>query len=200
MAVVMEASLSARAVERKTQSEDRRLLARLRHGDAAALAELNARFGTPLTRAAFLYLGDAHAAADMVQDALVAAWDGCRRTAETTALRPWLFGILFNRCRKELRSRRRRRRREVAAFELRESLRQDPSEWERETDRLDSLRRALDRLEPGFREVVILRYHQDMSVEEVSRTLGIPAGTVKSRTHAACAKLKREMERWNASP
>src|SRR5437867_3274797 len=101
--------------DREKAARCQNLLARMRKRDLAALKDLAENFGDDLARAAYLFLGDHHGAADAVQEALLAAWDGARRTKDDTALRPWLFGILFNRCRKERRSRRRRIRREKTA-------------------------------------------------------------------------------------
>ena len=172
------------------------LLARLRQRDHQALAGIVEQHGPALSRVAYLYLGDAHAADAVVQETFVAAWDGARRTTPATRLQSWIFGILLNRCRKHLRSlaRRRRREREVA---VRESSPADPSEKSIGLERLDALRAALAQLDPPLREVVILRYERGLSVEETAAALGIPEGTVKSQCHAAIERLRRRMEPEN---
>ena len=80
------------------------LLKRLRERDKTALAEVTQLHGPAMARAAYLFLRDAHAAEDVTQDALLAAWDASARTSPETPLRGWLFGILFNQCRKHQRS------------------------------------------------------------------------------------------------
>lgn len=175
------------------QDSDRTLLSRLRSRDRDALEELARRYGDALNRAAHVYFGDPHDAADVAQDTLLAAWDGVRRVRDDTDLRPWLFGILFNLCRKRQRSWIRRRRRERRAAEQRrqeaDGARGDVEE------RLERLRGCMDRLEEPHRAVVVLRYVQGLSVAETAAALGVPEGTVKSRTHAALAKLRQEMGR-----
>ena len=91
------------------QAVDAVILARLRERSRDALTLLVNTHGERLTRAAWLYLGDAHAAQDAAQDALIAAWDGAGRTTQQTVLGAWLMGILINCCRKQVRAATRRR-------------------------------------------------------------------------------------------
>lgn len=169
------------------------LLARLRAREAAALDRLALDYGAALSRAAYLLLGDAHSAADLAQETLIAAWDGARRTGQGTQLRPWLFGILFNLGRKHLRSLSRRRRREETVA-LRAA---NAGEQPEDDQRLERLQVALAALDEDERQLIVLRFEQDFSVAQAAQALGIPEGTVKSRTHAAVEKLRRTM---NQSP
>lgn len=52
---------------------------------------------------------------------------------------------------------------------------------------------AIDRLRPEYREVVVLRYQEELSYEEVAELLGLPLGTVKSYLHRARAELAASM-------
>ncbi len=56
-----------------------------------------------------------------------------------------------------------------------------------------SFEAAIDRLRPEYRQVVILRYQEDLSCEEVADVLDLPIGTVKSHLHRARAELARAM-------
>jgi len=173
---------------------DQELLSRLRDGRRAALAELTERYGGPLSRVAYLHLGDGHAAEDAAQDALLAAWDAARRTDRDTALWPWLLGIVANRCRKHLRTLTRRRRRESFAGHKRNGeTAHDASAAAEHEDRLAALSRALSRLDDNHRLVVILRYEQGLSVSDVADALRVPAGTIKRRCHTAIRKLRRDL-------
>lgn len=173
---------------------ERVLLERLRKRDGSALGEIAHWYGSRLSRAAFLYLGDYHAAADIVQDTLVAAWEGARRTGDRTKLRPWLFGILFHTCRKHRRSLSRLRRREEVSASRRANSTDEKTEEDR-TDRIARLREILPKLADDLRAVVVLRYEQGMSVADTAEALGIPEGTVKSRCHAAIRQLRTELDR-----
>lgn len=203
---LMPNGLAAAVAERLAVADELRahpsgeqdLLGRLRTRDGAALEKIALEYGAPLSRAAYLYLGDGHEAADVAQDVLIAAWDGAGRTTEKTPLRAWLFGILFHICRKRRRTFARRRRREEKAAERRPSFLAAPWEGVEAEERLEALRAALGTLDGPMREVILLRYEQGMSVLETARALDIPEGTVKSRTHKAIATLRGRLERKQA--
>jgi len=165
------------------------ILRRLRLRDKGGLDELARDHGSALVRAAYLFLGDAAAADDVAQDAMIAAWDAAPRAGPGTRLRPWLMGILFNRCRKWKRSLWRRFKRERAAAEVRREG-EVAEGGEDEAERLEALRRSVRRLDESLREVLILRYERRMSVEECAAALGVPQGTVKSRVHKAVQLLR----------
>lgn len=57
------------------------------------------------------------------------------------------------------------------------------------------VKRAIDELEPDFREVLILRDVEDLSYEEIASITGLPDGTVKSRIHRARAQLRVIVEK-----
>jgi len=172
---------------------DHRLFTALRLRDETALDRLVERFASELTRAAYLFLGSVHVAEDVVQETFLAVWNAASRARPDTNLRPWLFGILFNQCRKHARSGRRRMHRErIVALQRSES--QEAGD-EIDDDRLDRLARALADLDERFRAVVILRYERGFSVAQAAETLGLPEGTIMSRTHAAVKKLRTAMER-----
>jgi len=172
-----------------SQERGQDILERLRLRDARALASLAELYGSDLTRACYLYLADAHAAEDVCQETLLAAWNAAGRTNGRTPLRAWLFGILFNQCRKHRRSLWRRERRELDAAQRRA----ESAEGHEDAERLETLRHAVARLDEALRAVVILRYEQGFSIAETAETLGLPEGTVKSRTSAAIERLRTLM-------
>jgi RNA polymerase sigma-70 factor (ECF subfamily) len=128
-------------------------------------------------------------ARDVTQDALVAAWRGYARLRDRASVRPWLHAILVNHCRNSLRTRNRRPRQiRIDANDLdRLGAVGDSSTAGAERDRLD---RAFESLTPDQRTILALRYTLDLSIPQVAATLGIPAGTVKSRVHGAVERLR----------
>jgi RNA polymerase sigma-70 factor (ECF subfamily) len=171
------------------EAADEGIFPRLRRREPAALEVLVRQYGPALRRAAYLFLGRVDAAEDVTQETFIAAWDRAPRAAVDTQVRPWLFGILFNRCRKYRRSFWRRLRREKAAAERRDESTAASSPDEQ----LDGLLLAMGRLSDDLRTVVILRFERDMSVAETATALGVPEGTIKSRTHAALKQLREYM-------
>ncbi len=63
-----------------------------------------------------------------------------------------------------------------------------------DSDEAGDLRRALARLDPSNRLVLVLRYYLDLPFEEVARTLGISPGAARVRVHRALAKLRPAFE------
>jgi RNA polymerase sigma-70 factor (ECF subfamily) len=53
---------------------------------------------------------------------------------------------------------------------------------------------AMQTLEPIFREVVTLRFHEGMQINEIAQATGVPQATVKSRLYRALAKLEQQMK------
>jgi RNA polymerase sigma-70 factor (ECF subfamily) len=144
--------------------------------------------GASLMRFALkLTLGDKYRAEDIVQETLVRAWrhpeiiDG---HAET--VRPWLFTVARN----------------VGIDLWRTQSRRDDIIEDRPVDRANpvhdidqamtamEVRAALTQLTPEHRQVIVESYYLGRSVNEISQLLGIPEGTVKSRTFYALRQLR----------
>ena len=77
-----------------------------------------------------------------------------------------------------------------------------PSPLEQFRSREDSAEVAevLLKLEPSYREVLVLRFHEEMSLDEISKMTKAPLSTVKSRLYRGLAALKPEMERLRRAP
>jgi RNA polymerase sigma-70 factor (ECF subfamily) len=111
--------------------------------------------------------------------------------------RPWLFGIAANLVRRHWRTERRRLR--AYARTGVDPVSDGLDEVERRVDALaagPALAGALAALSPGEREVLLLSAWADLSYEEISRALGVPVGTVRSRLSRARAHL-RELLGWS---
>lgn len=137
-----------------------------------------------LRRYARALLGDAAAADDLVQDTLERALAKLHLYRRGTDLRAWLFTVMHNVYVNQLRA-----ARPVAPLEEQMPELAQPA---READALDlrDVERALRRLPPEQREVLLLVALEDMSYGEAARALGIPIGTVMSRLARAREKLR----------
>jgi len=136
---------------------------------------------------AFRYAKDLTEADDIAQDAMVRAWRKRNTLRNSEARRSWLATIVRN---EALREFARRRPDPSDTLELAHG-----SEDERvlaTVERAD-LHAALDRLNQRDRQLVRLRYDEDMTQEAIAHRLGIPLGTVKVRLHRVRAKLRREI-------
>lgn len=140
-----------------------------------------------LLHTAWLLTGDRHRAEDLVQHALArtyAAWGRVRHEDATAYARRVLVNAHTDWWR-------RAQWREQPVGELPERSR--PDETASLHDR-DALVRALDTLGRRERLVVVLRYYADLDIESVADLLGISAGTVKSTSSRALAKLRVSTE------
>jgi RNA polymerase sigma-70 factor (sigma-E family) len=138
-----------------------------------------------LRRTAFLLTGDWDRAEDVVQEALTRLYLHWRRAQRADSIDGYCRKALVNAF---LSDTRRPWRRERPSAELPERGYADPAEA---SDTRDALRRALDELGPSQRAVVVLRYWDDLSVEETATLLGTSTGNVKSQASRGLAHLRR---------
>lgn len=177
----MEAAAHVVTAEARTPAQ---LVAAARAGDRDAFGQLVEPWLAPALGASIVITRSHADAADAVQDALAAAWQGLDHLRDPEAFPAWFRTHVV---RTALRVARRRGR--VVELDL---VRSDATMGEGLEHALDRrlLGRAYDRLSPEDRTLLTLRYLWDLPVAEVGDVLGIPAGTVKSRTHAAIDRLR----------
>jgi len=146
-------------------------------------AEFVAARGPALSRTAYLLTGDHHGAADLVQAALERTARHWRRVAAAGDPDGYVRRVMVN----QRTSWWRRHRGLVSPGEIPE--RPVADETARSVDRI-VLARALADLPPRQRAIVVLRFYEDYSVAQTAAALGCSAGTVKSQTHDALARLR----------
>lgn len=166
------------------------LVERAHAGDEAAWEALVRQHQEPLFRLAYLKLGDAAAAEDAAQEALIRAYRGLGRFELGRPLRPWLMAIVSNVTANRWRSLARYRRAIGRWLAEQQSTAPAPGEALEKGD----LWAAVQRLPDRDQTVIYLRYFLEFSVEECAQTLGVAAGTVKSRNSRALARLRRVLE------
>ncbi len=166
-------------------------------GDEAALAALMDRYKGPLF--GFLHRrAPASAVDDLFQESWIRVVRARARFDPRRRFSTWLFQIANNLCRD--RARRgdvERRYRETLIGEARLASTAPavtPDAGERE-----EMLAQLERLPDALREVLVLRYYHDLSEREIAEVLGVPRGTVKSRSHAAVRRLRELLEETRAA-
>ena len=153
---------------------------------ADLLRELHSRHGSALWAFAFRLTGDRGRAEDVVQETLLRAWlSPAVLSAPDPARRAWLYTVARHLVADEWRSK--RAHAEIATAEPPETSTADPSDEALETWLVAE---ALSRLTAEHRQVLVECFYRSRSVAEAARCLGIPQGTVKSRTHYALRALR----------
>lgn len=164
--------------------------------DEMLVRTLYAEHAGPLLRYAMhLTSGDRQRAEDIVQETLLRAWMHPDAIADRPA-RPWLFAVARNLAVDAYRARRARPH-EVgeAALELVPA----PDEADRALESW-AVADAVKSLRPDHRRVLLETYYRGKSVAEAALALGVPPGTVKSRTFYALRALKLALEERGLAP
>lgn len=198
------ARVAVTSVVRPTTDEaDTALVRRAMDGDPTAFDRLAAERIDRAFRLAVAILGSEADARDAVQDAFLAAWRELPRLRDAARFDNWLGRIVVNACRMALRHRRVVRVREIELAEPRHAVERSRG-WTADLEEADSVaervagadlvRRALERLDADKRAILVLHHVQDLPISEIAEVLGVPAGTVKWRLHAARAALERAVE------
>src|SRR5580700_8560845 len=176
------------------------VIARLRAGDPAALAELYDRHAARCRGVAYRVLRDDALAEDAVQDAFAALWrrrDGM--TVRAAGLSPWLVVVTRNAALSLLRADTRRRLREERDFAATPAEHgRDPSDVVTAGEAAAAVVAALGDLPKEQRDVIQLAYYDRLTLAQVAERTGAPLGTVKRRAQMALQKLARLMNRGGA--
>ena len=166
----------------------RELVERAGRGDHDAFAVLATASASRLDAAARLILRDGELARDAVQNALVRAWRDLPGLRDPDRFDAWLHRLLVNSCLDEARRRRRR------PIEVEIQPIDDPADGTDDVRHLadrDLVERALARLDPEHRALVVLHYYLGYPLPEAASSLGISLPAAKSRLHRAMLALRR---------
>ena len=169
---------------------DRDLVEAARRGDQAAFIDLVRSRSDRLFAIALRILRDIDRAEDALQDALVIAWRDLRGLRDPDRFDAWLHRLLVNVC---VVHATRERRRTI-------NLRVLPVEGPPARDDLltiadrDQLERGFRRLPPEQRAILVLHHYLGYAPSEIAETLGVPAGTARSRLHHAHRAMRAALE------
>ncbi len=196
------------------QLSDEALFERYRGGDIEALRAVIERHHDDLLGFLIRLVGDRHAAEDVFQDTFLQIHHSASTFGATRRFRPWLFTIAANKGRDYLRRKGRRHELELSApvgkgsgddesgpsfVDLLEVDVPTPDAGSLGRERDELVQRALSRLSPPLREILLLSYFQRLSYQQIADDLSIPLGTVKSRLHAAVAAFAKNWKQINSA-
>jgi len=187
-------------VQSKPQTSDEELIARFQEGDNYAFDLLVKRYKDPLLNFVFRFLGDRTEAEDIVQETFLRLFKNKHYYKEIAKFSTWIYTIAGNLAKTELRRRRRRKIFSISHFMSLEKDYDIPDESHSPEQDANSqitdaiIQKAIQKLSPKFKEVIVLRDIQGLSYEEIAEIVHIPLGTVKSRVNRARLKLQEDLK------
>ena len=156
-----------------------------------AFDQLVKKYQSPVRRF-FLNLtcGDNELSDDLAQDTFIKAYTNLASFKNLSNFSTWLYRLVNNAAIDYLR--REKRHRDTGDVDDLELPDGDPSPQElaEQSDTRAAVRRGLDRLSPEHRQVLLLRYMQELDYGEIAQVLDVSEGTVKSRINRAKSKLR----------
>jgi RNA polymerase sigma-70 factor, ECF subfamily len=192
-----------RIAETGAEGDDLRLAEALREGAECAYEELLTRFQQPVYNLAIRLLGDATEASDVVQEVFLKVFRNIGSFRGHSTLKTWIYRITVNEAHNARRWFFRHRRREVELDSNPEDTRhwkeaipdrrRSPYEVAVEREQHVMIEAALGRMNPIFREAVVLRDITGLSYEEIAEVLNVSLGTVKSRILRGREALREQL-------
>lgn len=183
-----------------SEQSDLELVLLSQQGNKAAFGQLVLRYQLMARCLATRTIGNRDVAQELVQDAMLQAYLSLKKLHDPTRFKSWLYGIILNLCRNEL------RRRKVIYFSLEAMLENwmdeaflttehspDPQQIAEQQEIYTELVRAIQTLSDKNRSATILFYHEQLSLQEVANHLNISVGAVKGRLYKARSQLREQL-------
>ena len=177
---------------------DAELAGRVLAGSDAAARDLVRRYERPIFNLIVRMVRDTAAAEDLAQETFVKVFTRLSTYDSGHKFSSWIFKIAHNATVDFLRQPRPPMsslddEQESAGKQALDAATPSPLAAAERTELAEALDAAIDRLRPEYRQVVILRYQEEFSYEEIAEVLNLPLGTVKSYLHRARTELAETM-------
>lgn len=159
------------------------------------IEELMIEYGSELTFLAYSYVKNAEEAKDIVQNAFVAAFQHLPGFRGDSSVKTWLYRVTINKCKDHLKSSLFKR---VVLFgSTPETNKKEAPIDENYLDKeaSNTIKKAVFTLKLKYREVILMRYYQDLSIKEISLILNLPEATVHTRLRRAKEQLAPILEK-----
>jgi RNA polymerase sigma factor (sigma-70 family) len=183
-----------------SEQSDLELVSLSRQGNKVAFGQLVLRYQPMAQRLAMRVIGNGDLAQELVQDAMLQAYLSLEKLNDPNRFKSWLYGIVLNICRNDL------RRRKLICFSLEAMLGHfvdeqqpiagdscDPQLVAEQEEIRTTVLDAVDTLSPKNRSAILLFYHEQFSLEEVANRLNISVVAVKGRLHKSRHQLREQL-------
>jgi RNA polymerase sigma-70 factor (ECF subfamily) len=168
----------------RAMTSDEQLILELQQGSDGAFSELFLRYRERVWGFFRRRMNDTGQAEELAQETFLAVLHGAKRYEPRATFRSYLFGIAFNILAASRRKSAHDRTHAAAAAE------EMPARSGSNPENVICIRQAVERLEAGEREVLLLREFEELSYEEIAKILYLPVNTVKSRLFRARMALR----------
>ncbi len=164
-------------------------------GDQRAFLDLIVPYQTRLLRRAQALLGNMEDAEDAVQEALIMAYRSLANFRGESGIYTYIYRIVINKCHDSVRKRRRIDSDSIEMVPLISDERVSISKNHELSEESRYLIEKINKLDKKYRQVLLMRYYDDLSYQEIADLVHISVGTVKSRLFKARELLKRSIVR-----
>lgn len=183
-----------------SEASDTELIFLALQGDKTAFGILVVRYQPMAQKVARRIVGNEDLAQEIVQDSMLQAYLSLEKLRDPECFKSWLYGIILNVCRNNL------RRRKIITFSLEITIENlgieplsiarrnfDPQQIVEQKELYTALTRAIDSLSDRNRLATILFYREQLSLQEVANRLDISVSAVKGRLHKARHQLRKQL-------
>ena len=180
--------------------EEKQLIQQAAGGDSESFAQLVLRYQTQVYNLALRMVGNDADAQDLAQEAFVRAWRALASFQFSAQFSTWLYRLTSNICIDFLRAQKKRTTISLTVLQEDDAQQLDlrdpqllPEEQMLEQAEREALAKAIERLDPDYRRILLLRIVNDCSYQQIAQILGIREGTVKSRLSRAREQLRKNL-------
>ncbi len=167
------------------------LIIRLQNQDQVAFSYLYDNYAAALNGVIYRMVEDSQLAEDILQEAFVRIWNNFKQyDSHKGRLFTWMVNITRNLTIDTLRSKGYKKQRKISQDENSVSAYKDPGFSDASFDTM-GLRKQVAQLKPDQKIIIDLAYFNGYTQEEISKEMGIPLGTVKTRMRSAIMELRK---------
>lgn len=156
-------------------------------GDDNAFYELISLKKEILYKTAYTYVKNREDALDIVQEVVCKAYISIKKLKEPKFFNTWIIRILINCCLDFLKKNKK-------TIELIDNITEDKEAVNENKEEIIDLYNSLDKLNEKYKTIVILKYFQGLTLQEIADVLNYPLGTAKTYLHKALVQLRLELK------
>ena len=171
--------------------EDYEIIEKIKKGDENGINELYTKYGKQAYRTAYLITSNSYTAEDVTQEAFVQSIKAIKTLKNPNSFKPWFYKILtriaWKHAKKDTYC--------ILVDEMTNRINTSACDEYFKDNKYDLLYEEINKLNEKLKTTIILFYFNEMSINEISKTMGCLEGTVKSRLFTAKRKLRKSLNK-----